>query len=279
MHYNKIFSERQLPNGTYILELGDSIHKSYTISRFKDKPDRNIFYDKLLTPRECGYQGKDDLPYLIAAAVSNKYDPEYDEVYCDGYSICTLNAFNGEQNFDLGIFTPIQYDDFDWYSCFRTPEFSEHDKWFYKNSCLLLNAKDKVGEFSVNKNGKLEYHFEYGLGVRPYGFETHDMQKTATFAFDNFCNLILKVNGFYELGDVNYDIIVAKDIKTGKYGYINKQGHVLIPFRYDKAYDFKPQWSTTRVEVNGQIYAIYRNGTISESETEELRRIEEDREW
>ena len=50
--------------------------------------------------------------------------------------------------------------------------------------------------------------------------------------------------------------------KNGKWGYINRKGEVVIPYQFEYAHRFRPQWRETSVIKDGQFYDINHDGNI-----------------
>jgi|SRR5690554_2225375 len=147
----------------------------------------------------------------------------------------------------------------------------EKGKWEYLgNNSLLIERKDvsylfRHGFFDSNilalkVDGKNEYTFL--INENNYNNDLNSIDKVLNFLETKYLRIIplnqMRKNNIPEIELVTpKELILDKELNVvgndfGKYGYLDRQGNVVIDYIYDGAYDFSEEFARVYKTINNQ---------------------------
>lgn len=115
---------------------------------------------------------------------------------------------------------------------------------FINNDIAVINMKSKYG--AININGEIIAECKYDR-VDPFCEGMASVSINSSCGFINEKGKLIATN--FD-GSRNYSEGFAAVRKDGKWGYIDIEGNVVIPFIYEEAYDFKEGLAAVALEEN-----------------------------
>ena len=250
-----------------------------TNSSPKKKIFREVSYESTLSAEERKVwneeraKAKEEMKQLAYILKSQNIEPKGN--FFNGLARCNLGYIDKRGNLVIKSGNYRHYDFHNGYAIIeKDNKYGVIDK---KGSVLIPANYDEIhrfseGYFCVIKDKKVAYFDEKGSMVIPFIWNRYYLAIDPCFKedFACVCNEKKRYGYIDRNGKVaipfEYDFAyhfkegLAPVKKNGKWGYIDKQGKTIIPFIYDNAYTFSEGFG--RVEKNGKVGFVNSLGAV-----------------